>query len=295
MCSEKIAKRMDNPDDTLLKRQIAYAGDVLHEFHELPGEYVGLLVNEYPNADGGIPRVDAAYRIKLGGKTYIVNLEDESIRIDKSVLTKIDNYRLILEYFHRQGVISAIRTPLPIEKCLRVFKKSPTLCLHPWIISYADLDGAKRLSTIESIINCEETLSRVQAMDLVMIPKMFLKNQEEILEKVCVLLRDCIVEDSNFKLELTLQMRCVIHRYARTIEDIIRLEEVIGLQKAMTAMEFQNQALINQGINQGISQGISQGKFEIALKIMEKHGIEEAVLLSGFSREELESGKMNDR
>ena len=33
----------------------------------------------------------------------------------------------------------------------------------------------------------------------------------------------------------------------------------------------------------------------MALEIKEKHGIEEAVLLSGFSREELERGKMNDR
>ena len=295
MCSKKTTKRMDNPDDTLLKRQIAYAGDVLHEFHELPGKYIGPLVNEYPNADGGIPRVDAAYRIKLDGETYIVNLEDESVRIDKSVLVKIDNYRLILEYFNGEAVISAIRTPLPLEKCQSVFEKSPTLCLRPWIISYINLDGTKRLSTITSIIKRKETLTRVQAINLVMIPKMFSKNQDQILEMVCVLLRDCTVEDSDFKLELTLQMRCVIHKYARTIEDIIRLEGVIGLQKAMTAMEFQHQSLIKQGFDQGIEQGVDQGKFEMALEIKEKHGIEEAVLLSGFSREELERGKMNDR
>ena len=153
------------------------------------------------------------------------------------------------------------------------------------------MDGAKRLSTISSIINREETLTLVQAMNLVMIPKMFSKNQDQILEKVCVLLRDCIVDDSDFKLELTLQMRCVIHKYARTIEDIIRLEGVIGLQKAMTAMEFQHQSLIKQGFDQGVD----QGRFEMALVIKEKRGIEEAVLLSGFSREELERGKMNDR
>ncbi len=248
------------------------------------------MVNEYPNAGGGIPRVDAAYRIKLDGKTYSQS-GMESVRIDKSVLAKVDNYRLILEYFNGEAVISAIRTPLPIEKCLSVFEKSPTLCLRPWIISYGNLDGAKRLSTTSSIINRKETLTRVQAMNLVMIPKMFSQNPENILEEVCVLLRDCTVEDSDFKLELTLQMRCVIHKYARTIEDIILLEEVIGLQKAMTAMEFQRQALINQSFEQGIE----QGKFELALEIKETDGIDKAVLLSGFSREELERGKMNDR
>ena len=92
-----------------------------------------------------------------------------------------------------------------------------------------------------------------------------------------------LLEDPYFKLELTLQMRCVIHKYAKTIDDIVRLEEGIGLQKVMTAMEFQNQALIKQG------------RFEMALEIMEKYGVEEAVLLTGFSREELESRKLNGR
>ena len=50
--------------------------------------------------------------------------------------------------------------------------------------------------------------------------------------------------------------------------------------------EFQHQALIKQGIE--------QGKFEMALKIMETDGIEEAVFLSGFSKEELENGKLNE-
>ena len=58
------------------------------------------------------------------------------------------------------------------------------------------------------------------------------------------------------------------------------------MQKAMTAMEFQRQALIKQCIE--------QGKFEMALKIMETDGIEEAVFISGFSKEELENGKLNE-
>ena len=55
MCEKQTTKRMDNPEDTLLKRQIVYAGDILHQFHEFPGEYCGPLANEYPNPQGGIP------------------------------------------------------------------------------------------------------------------------------------------------------------------------------------------------------------------------------------------------
>ena len=58
---------------------------------------------------------------------------------------------------------------------------------------------------------------------------------------------------------------------------------VIGLQKAMSAMEYQKQLIFEQG------------KFEVALKIKEVDGIEKAIAMSGFSREELESGKLNGR
>ena len=30
-------RRMDKPDDTLIKRQASYAGDVMHEYHGFPG------------------------------------------------------------------------------------------------------------------------------------------------------------------------------------------------------------------------------------------------------------------
>lgn len=42
MCKKrkhKTKKRMDKPNDTLVKRQVAYACDVMHEFHEFPGTY----------------------------------------------------------------------------------------------------------------------------------------------------------------------------------------------------------------------------------------------------------------
>ena len=49
----------------------------------------------------------------------------------------------------------------------------------------------------------------------------------------------------------------------------------------MTAREYQNQLLIEQG------------KLDLALDIKEKFGIDEAVRLTGFSIEELENEKLN--
>ncbi|MBQ6344652.1 MAG: hypothetical protein IJI96_00880 [Methanobrevibacter sp.] len=55
------------------------------------------------------------------------------------------------------------------------------------------------------------------------------------------------------------------------------------MKQAMTARDFQNQLLIEQG------------RFEMALEIKRVMGIEKAIAISGFSKEELESEKLNGR
>ena len=60
---------------------------------------------------------------------------------------------------------------------------------------------------------------------------------------------------------------------------------VIGLQEAITAREFQDQKLIEQGI--------AQGKFAMALELKKELGIGEAARISGFSIEELEKEELN--
>ena len=64
----------------------------------------------------------------------------------------------------------------------------------------------------------------------------------------------------------------------------------------MTSREYQNKLIFekgeSQGRSQGISQGLSQGEFSMALKIKEALGIDEAVRISGFSKEDLLNGKL---
>lgn len=114
-----------------------------------------------------------------------------------------------------------------------------------------------------------------------MIPKMFASNQELVLEKVCELLPQAKIDNSNFKLERVFEMKCVIHKYAKRLEDIKRLEGVIGLQEAVTAKQFQDQKLMEQGA------------FELALKFKKILGIEKVAEISDFTMEELESERLN--
>lgn len=90
-------------------------------------------------------------------------------------------------------------------------------------------------------------------------------------------------------------MGCVIHKYAKTVEDIKRLEEVIGLPNAKTARQFFEDKLFNEGKaegfsegrTEGFSEGRTEGHLEMAVKFVEKFGVDAVADASGFSRDEI--------
>ena len=180
-------------------------------------------------------------------------------------ISKLNIYRRNIEYTHKLPVISAITTPIPLGQCKTILKVSPTLTLEPIIRYYPHSEAGERLSSIASKIESNKVLGKVEAMDLIMIPKMFEKNQDMVLEKVCELLSILRIGDEDFKLELKFQMQCVIHKYAKTLNDIERLEGGIGFQEAITAREFQDQKLIDKGI--------AQGKFAMTIEFKKEVGL----------------------
>ena len=92
----------------------------------------------------------------------------------------------------------------------------------------------------------------------------------------------------------------MIHKYAKTLDDINRLEEVINMTKVVNhRKEFIKniqQKGIKQGINQGRKEGIKQGQKEgeikLARKIAETIGIEETTKITGISKEEILNKKI---
>lgn len=192
-------------------------------------------------------------------------------------LTDIDE----LEYAFKKPVISAITTPRKVDKSLISVGISSTTYTDIIVISYPTFDGSERLSTIKKKIDNNNVLTNVEGMTLVMLPKMFTSGNAEILEEVCVLLKKAHIEDKFFKYELVVEMRCMIHKYAKTLTDITRLEGVIGLQKVCIALKQRDQHLVEQGA------------FKTALRVKKVLGLEQALLISDFTREELENEKLN--
>ena len=140
--------RMNNPEDTFMKRQFTYLGEIAHEFYNLPGEYIGSECNEYPNVDGGIPRADIVYSIEIEGKRYIINIEDETSNVNENTLKKSHNYKSNIYYKTKEPVISVITTTLPLEKCQKELWVSITDLFKPIIISLPNEKAWKRLNTM---------------------------------------------------------------------------------------------------------------------------------------------------
>ena len=237
------------------------------------------------------------YKVKIGDKEFIINNEDETVKVDDDTLLKVDKYKVLLEYGENIPVISTITTPVPLSKCTKTLKKSMTQELRPIIRSYKTENPEKILSTLTDKVKNNVTLTKVEALEIIMLPKRFTSGHREVLDKVCLLLKNAKVEDDLYKQELILEMQCIIHYYAETMTDINRLEEVIGLGEVKTAMEYHDEYLISKGRYEGELKGKLKGKlegsFESALKVKREFGLEYALKLFDFTHEELESETLN--
>ena len=95
------------------------------------------------------------------------------------------------------------------------------------------------------------------------------------------------MEDLEFKENMKICMQCVIHKYAKTIEDIQRLEKVIKLtRKFETYEETLTRIGKEEGIEQGRKQGIEQG-IEQGLEQGRKQGIEQEKRKNQKEKEEM--------
>ena len=132
---------------------------------------------------------------------------------------------------------------------------------------------------------CRNISGDADALNVVMLTFMFQINQDKVLEKSCVLLKEAKLENEEFRNELILQKQCVIHKFAKIFEFIGRLEDVVGLKLAGSNLEYPDNWYVEVLLNSGRA----EGSLEMAVRFKEVLGIDEVVRISGFSHEEIES------
>ncbi|MBR0058155.1 MAG: hypothetical protein IJP99_02325 [Methanobrevibacter sp.] len=180
-------KRMNNPEDTFMKRQFTYLGDIAHEFYNLPGKYIGSECNEYPNVDGGIPRADIVYEVRMkDGSIFMINIEDETSYVNVNTLKKSYNYKINIYYKTKNPVISVITTTLPEDKCLNELWISPTDLFKPFVITLHDENAWKKLNTLIDKAKKQEEFSDIEGLELINLPRFCSENHQKAIEMFAV-------------------------------------------------------------------------------------------------------------
>ena len=261
--------RMRFPSDTFVKRLFTYLGEIAHEYYNLPGKYLGSETNEYPDISGSNKKADIVYRVEMDDKSVMmINLEDETSFVNEKTLEKINTYEKLIFYKNRKPVISVISTTVPQDKCLKEKWISPTLLLKP-IIKSLPYNGAwKRLNILIDKCKNQEEFSAIEGLELINMPRCCTKNQALAVEMICEELLNLKMKDQFVKNELIYSMQCMIHQYAKTEEDILRLEEMIKLKTIMEERSPVLDSMKREGRKEGEIIGEERGEKRGILKVL---------------------------
>ena len=265
--------RMQFPSDTFVKRQFTYLDEIAHEYYNLPGKYLGSETNEYPDINGSNKKADIVYRVEMEDKKIMmINLEDETSFVNEKTLEKINTYKNLIYYKNRKPVISVISTTVPQDKCLNELWISPTDLLKPIIKSLPYKGAWQRLNILIDKCKNQEEFSAIEGLELINMPRCCTKNQALAVEMICEELLNLKMKDQFVKNELIYSMQCMIHQYAKTEEDIIRLEEMINLKTIMEERSPVLDSMKREGEMIGRKEGEMIGRKE-GEKIGEERGI----------------------
>ena len=291
--------RIDKPMDYLHKRLFLNNGPLMHEFFKFPGKYVGICPNSNLNGDGSISEVDISYLvIDDENQKLIINVEDETSNVNEKTLRKSNKYKINHQYAYKYPVYSVITTSIPRHRCLNELKISSTDIFRPKIISYLDFEGEKILNRLKIKIKNKNFLTKLQLLSLILVIRTFPKNNSEILEEICGLIKKAKSKDKEFKMEMIYCSRYIIHKYAKTVDDIIRLEEVVGLKKAITCGSI-IEDIKKEGEARGEAIGEARGEIKGSLSILNtlvtdpdfNLSIDLLVEKFGFTSEQILNGK----
>ena len=283
--------RLDKPMDHLHQRLFDNNCPTMHELFNFPGKFQGRCPNKNANSDGSMAEVDISYLALLeNNQQMIINVEDETSNVNEVTYKKIDKYRTNLKYSFGLPVMSIITTSLPSNKCLDEFMFSPTDILRPIIISYLSFDGEKILSRIKCKIENKEVLTILEFIWLIIVIRTFEENNFEILEIVCPLIKMAKAESLHFKMEMTFCSRYIIHKYAETVDDILRLEEVVGLKETLKFGDLEKE-IENRGFVNGKAEGETVGSLSVLKELASdpdcRYTVEELSEKFGFTKEQI--------
>ena len=271
--------------DKFFKVSAILFGQLFVDAFGLDYHVIRLYRNELNTFNGKTLFADLVFETREG---VLLNFEFQDVKITEKDLKRYMDYKVLLQCQSGKPVVTVIICTYHVKSEVYIFHETETSILKPIIHYLLDhYDEVKYLSLKNKIKN-NQKLSHHDIQFLVLLPFTSIKNsRQEKIRDVCTLIEEIktkkLFNDNEFYLPLIL----AINQYVSDENERNKLIEVLTM--SMSADEIYEKVM-NSGI---FEQGVEIGNFNMAIKFKNALGIDEAVRISGFSREELESETLN--
>ncbi|WP_458406273.1 hypothetical protein [Methanobrevibacter sp.] len=279
--------------DKFFKVSAILFGQMFVDAFGLNYHIIRLYRNELNNFNGKNLFSDLVFETREG---ILLNFEFQDVKIKKENLKKYMEYKVHLQCQSGKPVVTVIICTYHIKSEVFIYNETETSILKPIIHYLVDYyDKVKYLSLKNKIMN-NLRLSHREIQYLILLPFMVhKKSRQEKVKDVCSL----IEEIKNKKLfdnnEMYLPLILAIKQYVSDEKEKNKLIEVLTMDMPADEIyeKVMNSGIYEKGLEEGREIGHEEGEFKMAIKIKKSFGIEEAIRLTGFSREELENEVLN--
>lgn len=250
---------------------------------------IRLYRNELNNFDGTNLFTDLVFETREG---ILLNFEFQDVKINKKHLEKYMEYKVKLQCQSGKPVVTVVICTYHLKSEVYIYNETETSILKPIIHYLSDYYDEVKYISLKNKISNQVRLSYREIQYLILLPFMVpKKSRQGRIKEVCALIEDVKRYDLFSDDEMYLPLILAIKQYVSDEKERNQLIEVLTMDMPADEIyeKVMNSGIYEQGLEQGLEQGEENGKFNMALRIKKCLGIEEAIRISGFSREELEN------
>ena len=226
----------------------------------------------------------------------LLNFEFQDGKITKKDLKRYMEYKVHLQCQSGKPVVTVIVCTYHIKSEVYIFHETETSLLKPIIRYLVDCYDEVKYLTLKNKIKNNLKLSHFDIRYLVLLPFMVKNNfRSDKVRDVCILIEEIKTKKLFADEEMYLPLILAINQYISDEKERKKLIEVLTMDMPADEIyeKVMSSGIFEEGLEQGLEQGREEGNFAMALKVKKSFGIDEAVRISGFSKEELESEILN--
>ncbi len=237
-----MTSKIVNHRDISIKFAYKTLGEVIHNYFNLDGKYLGLKDNEVVTMYGENLRKDISYQ-RSGQITNSMELQNYPVDMNK--LGKISEYVIdVLRNDDQQLADSIILTSVDPKYCEKMIKLTETLILEPMYIYISPDKVMKMFNNIENKVLNNLILSYREEVEFIIVA-IFVPNnkKEEITSKLCELFGEYSkIMDYKVSLKISFVLWMMIERNIKQKAKKEELIKVIDMEEKIDSL----QELINE-------------------------------------------------